>query len=257
MAKELVLSKSRINLYLQCPRAYEFRHIKKIVEQDVNPYFEIGKDVHSFLDEFFDITKITGHNITNLTGLNFSQNTEYKKNAAKFMLERWDILKDMDGAEQLFRPHLRETNMNITIEDVKVTGFVDAVYKLHTKDKLAPINPEFKDGDFSIIEYKTGVPNHKKAKGYEEDIMYYKIMLEQTNPELGNMSWGSIYFPYNNYVHTFKINEAETNMLKKKIVDVNKDIINSTVNNLWPHKPSAINCQYCQYKSICKHKYTK
>ena len=244
----LYISKSKKGLFDSCPYAFKLNYIDGI-EQDENPYFVIGIDVHDFIDKFFDVIKIEDNELTHISKLTFHPNVPYKKNVTKFEIERWEAIKQAGKDKSFFFPVVKEKRW--MTESPKLIGVVDRVHKCCKADQFAPNHPEFKEGDYVIVENKTGAPSLSKCKGYEEDLLWYKIIMEIKRPELAPIKWGAIYFPYNNFVHHCKLEIENCRQLAQSIKKTREQIKMCLETGLWSAKPSANNCKWCNFKNNC------
>ena len=50
MSKEMTLSKSKINTFIECPRKFKYRYIDEITEES-NEYMLLGTEVHEIAEE--------------------------------------------------------------------------------------------------------------------------------------------------------------------------------------------------------------
>jgi len=245
----LYISKSKKGIYDACPMSFKYSYIDKI-KQEANPWFRIGTDVHNFIDDFFDIvTPIEGGELQNISKLKFHPNTPYKKNVAKFEIERWQKIHAAGKDKTFFDPVVKEKMW--TTQSPKLIGVVDRVHKVCKVDFFAPDFPEFKDGDLVIVENKTGMTTKAKCKAYEEDMIWYKIIIEIVQPELAPIRWGAVYFPYDNHVHHCELKTEDCRKLAKGIKETREKIKQSLETGLWPATPSKKSCLWCGYKNRC------
>jgi hypothetical protein len=177
---------------------------------------------------------------------------DYKKNFVKFELERFEKIKQKGYTNDFFLPLFNETQW-IT-ESPRLIGIVDRIHRCFKDDVFAPKHPDFKDGDLVIVENKTGKPTFEKCKGYKKDGYWYKILIEIEHPELAPINWYTIYFPYDNYPHHFKLENDECRILAKEIHEVRQKIINCIENDEWIATPDKEKCKWCDYKNICEFK---
>ena len=165
-----------MGLFNSCPLSFKFSYIDR-KEQGYNPFFVLGNDVHLFIDTFFDITTpLDDGTIQNLSKLKFYPNMPYKKNVAKFEIERWESIHRAGFDSTFFLPVMKEKKWKI--EDPKLVGIVDRVHKCHKGDIFAPKHKDFNDSDLIIVENKTGKPTPEKCKNYVSDMLWYKIIIE-------------------------------------------------------------------------------
>jgi CRISPR/Cas system-associated exonuclease Cas4 (RecB family) len=244
------ISKSKRGNFKSCPKAFYYTYVcEEQIEEAENPFFKIGIDVHDFIDNFFDIIKIENKQIVGLSNLIFHPNTPYKKNVVKFELERFEAVKKAGFDLTYFLPTVKEKRW--TTQNPKLIGIVDRVHKCFKNDIFAPKHKEFKDGDLVIVENKTGKPTAQKCKDYEEDMLWYKIIMEIVQPELAPIRWGAIYFPYDNYVYHCQLKIEDCRKLAADIKKVREGIMQGLDTGFWPATPSSWTCNWCSYKNEC------
>ena len=254
------ISKSKKGNYDGCPKSFYYTYVDDSdIEEEENPFFIIGIDVHDFIDDFFDIISIEEGQMVGLDKLKFHPNTPYKKNVAKFELERYEAVRNAGFDDTYFFPTVKEKRWRT--ENPKLIGIVDRVHKCFKGDVFAPTvfdndanripHPEFKDGDLVIVENKTGKPTNQKCLDYEEDMLWYKIIMEIVQPELAPIRWGAIYFPYDNYVYHCELKTEDCRILAKEIREVREKIMRDLETGMWQATPSSWACKWCGWKLEC------
>ena len=244
------ISKSKKGTYEGCPKAFHYSYIDESdVEQAENPFFRIGTDVHDFIDTMFDIITVEDGKLIGISNLKFHPNTPYKKNVVKFEMERFEAIKNAGFDESFFWPVVKEKMW--TTENPRLIGVVDRVHKCCKADVFAPKHPEFKDGDLVIVENKTGKPTAEKCRNYEEDMLWYKIIMEIVQPELAPIRWGAIYFPYDNFTYHCELKTEDCRKLAKEIHEVREAIQQNLETGMWTATPSEYACKWCGYKNDC------
>jgi CRISPR/Cas system-associated exonuclease Cas4 (RecB family) len=244
------ISKSKKKLYESCPLAFKFNYVDKVPQAE-NYAFTIGTDVHEFIENFFNIVEIDDNEVRNVSKLQFYPNTDYKKNVVRFELERWDKIKAEGKQKEFFFPVANE--QSYTTESPKLTGIVDRIHKCCKTDPFAPPEQDFKDGDLVIVENKTGVPSKSKCEGYQQDVLWYKLLAEISYPELAPIKWSAIYFPKTNYVFHSRLDTDACRALAQQIHRVRDNILHSLRNDDWKPSPSPESCNWCGFKHICEH----
>ncbi len=251
----LYISKSKKQVYDMCPYAFKLGYVDKI-PQGENPYFKIGIDVHEFIDTFFDIVvPLDSGELQNISSLQYHPNTEYKKNVAKFEIERWRNIHNAGFDISFFIPVEKEKKWQV--ENPKLVGVVDRVHKCCKIDPFASSVEEFKNGDLVIVENKTGKMTKEKCKNYESDMLWYKIIMEIVNPELAPIKWGAIYFPESNYVHHCKLLIEDCRILARSIHTVRENIRRDLITMNFVAKPSIKVCGMCNYAQVCDKRMVK
>lgn len=238
-----------MHMFEGCPLAFKYNYIDK-VEQRSNPFMELGVEVHDFIDSFFDVIDTKEKKIQNLSKLKFHPNMDYKKNVAKLEVERFNEVVSKGFDVTYFAPYIKEKKY--VLDNLKIIGIVDRVHRCHTGDVFAPRHSEFKDGDLVIVENKTGKPNLKKCRDYEEDLIWYKIILEANNPDLAPIKWGAVYFPYDNYIHHTKLKAEDCRALAKRIKEVREKIKKCVESNSFPATNNKSVCNWCSFRDKCE-----
>lgn len=149
------MSKSKVLLYSQCPRKFQFRHILKIPEP-MHPAARIGIDVHDICDKFFDKIDLNTKNaeehfvqvIKQMTPIDACEKMIlYLTNFCNYEIKRFNEMEDKTN----YIPKFREVEFNMKEHNIK--GFVDRIDK----------TPE----GYVLLDYKTGVPKNMREHMYE------------------------------------------------------------------------------------------
>lgn len=248
----MYISKSKKYLFEHCPLAFKFNYIDDI-EQPFNPYFAIGIDVHDFIENLFNIIKPQSNGeLLNISKLKYHPNTDYKKNVVKFEIERWKAVHKAGFGMEYFIPLINEKKMKT--ENPKLIGIPDRVHKCFEGDSFAPpIDkfPNFRNGNLVVVDNKTGKPTKSKCKNYEEDLLWYKAIVEIHRPDLGEIKFGAIYFPFDNYVYHVELKKEDVKKLLDDIDKVRNKIKICLDTGMWPANASFENCKWCNYKDNC------
>ena len=244
LSKKHYLSKSKVTTYEKCPLSYKFGYIDKVGGGNI--YTQIGSDVHDFIELLFEVIEPQSDgSFLNVSKLPIAPNEDYKRNVILFEHERWKRILDKGLDDSYFFPVYCENKYYI--DDNEIVGIVDRVHKCHKDDMFAPKHPEFKDGAYVIVENKTGKFSKQKASDYEEELLWYRYILRETQKI--DMRWGCIYFPLTNKCHYIDLNEPKFSIdkLKEKITLV-RGLINDSV---FIPKPEPDKCFWCFYNDIC------
>jgi CRISPR/Cas system-associated exonuclease Cas4 (RecB family) len=248
--KLLYISKSKKESFDKCPLMFKFSYIDRL-ERGENPYFSIGTDVHEFIDQFFDkVEPEKGGALRRVSELQFHPNTEYRKNVTKFEIERWKLIDSLGFDDTFFKPVIKEKKYITEIP--QLIGVVDRVHKCCKQDPFAPKHPEFQDGDLVIVENKTGKPTAEKCQGYINDLVWYKIILEISKPEIPPIRWGAVYFPYSNYIFHAELKDEHCRKLSSDIRQVRATIKESIDKNEWRKDERSGACHFCSFRKQCK-----
>lgn len=250
--KDIILSPSRLNDYISCPRKFFYVKVLDIVVEDADwDYANYGSAIHEVLEKGVQIAKKTGEYPKLSEMINdFNINLENKRFTSEAMEEKFQKL----GTKALenYYPHFIEittdriTNIEYTfsgiaIKDNFITGKIDRIEKNS-------------DGTYQLFDYKTGQPVSEKhvaiggdKEGYYNQLCFYKYAFEKATGEKVS-TVGLIY-----------VENPEKNVYKeltKEDMDYIENLISNTFTkiNLLEFEPtdSKKNCQYCAYKHLCK-----
>lgn len=226
-----------------CKHAFKLRYLDG-VQQESNPFFQRGTDVHRFHENFLKRLKVKRDNLTvpEIPEKELQENEDYKKNIVKYHIDRWHKCLKQGGtnAAKYFLPILVEEKIHIP--HLEVIGIPDVIER-GFDDKPVP------------VEVKTGSPNAKKIKDYKHDLIWYKLLFEAKYPgEYKHIEKGVIYFPENNYTYTHKLKDTDILKLSKEICQARKEIVRRIEEKDWPASPKKKNCCWCGYRNSCEEK---
>lgn len=235
------MSKSKINQYLVCPRAFRFSYIDK--EDKLPPEkgspLQIGIDVHQIFEDYY-------------------KDPRAKEITEPYDLSMFEILCEYEGYRDYtkfienfidFNQTLIETNgvpgyIPVDVEvklydpDLNFVGIIDAVYD--TPDGIV------------ILDYKTG--KTKAITEYRTELALYKVLYErQANCEV---NYVGIYFPRNNDLRMAKILKPDEEPEGKEMVLTLEDeftalatldeVRERIAKNHFPPQPGFL-CNWCSY----------
>ena len=210
MSKEMTLSKSKINTFIECPRKFKYRYIDEITEE-ANKYMLLGTEVHEIAEEIA-IELMEGNEIDDVfSNLDYDEKLEdHIKGLEKFFNDIYSNGYEIFSAEEFIVDE--KSNMN---------GIVDIVIR-NENDELI------------IFDYKTGQP--RDIGKYKLELCVYKILLESKYPELNVVSAG-IYFTS---AGAYRIANFESSTMdyfksqsKGDIGDGDFDYVDAVVDNLY------------------------
>jgi CRISPR/Cas system-associated exonuclease Cas4 (RecB family) len=180
------LSKSRVNLFLECPKKYYYEHtlgLKKYIDEpELGTPLRIGVDVHELFEWYYlqpearEIKEPYRESMQTIFDKNPMSELyqHYISNFIEFnlvMIEQFGVPGYMPEAVEL---ELFEPKLNLI-------GIIDVVF--------------YQDGVRTIIDYKTG-KTPKGIREYRLELVMYKIIYEQVT---GNkVDCVGVYFPYRN-----------------------------------------------------------
>ena len=159
----MILSKSKVNSYMQCPRLFRFTYIDKLErpEPKEDSPLKIGTDVHTIFETLFkendfeDLKDLTGQELEAimLEYPNADKYTDHIHNFSKFIRR-----KIREGYK------VKEVELYARNEVFGIHGYIDLILE--------------RDGKLTVIDYKTG----KKAKpitDYELELCYYALLVQE------------------------------------------------------------------------------
>jgi CRISPR/Cas system-associated exonuclease Cas4 (RecB family) len=127
----------------------------------------------------------------------------------------------------------------IVLPDKKLKGVPDCLF-------------EDPNVGYMTFELKTGNPTPDKIEKYREDLIWYKILIEnapiKSDGKLLEINHGKLYFPINNLEITHKLHEHEANDLLKRIDAVRE----KTRSCCFDPTPSNSKCSLCGYRLVCE-----
>ena len=149
MTKEMTLSKSKINTFIECPRKFKYRYIDEISEEP-NEYMAFGTAVHEIAEEIA-IELMEGNEIDDVfLNLQYDEKLEgHIKGLEKFFKDIYSNGYEIFSVEEYIVDEM--SNLN---------GIVDIVIK-NACDELI------------IFDYKTGKP--RDISKYKLELCVYKI----------------------------------------------------------------------------------
>lgn len=210
------LSKSKINLYLECPRKFYYKEILKL-EEPITPQIERGKNIHEFCEKFWkeekwkffleenvNLDEIVDEGIRNFILIEKERMKKYKKNFVPILVES----------------------------------------KIETEEYSAIIDRLDKDDydNYEIIEIKTG----KFHRKYISELYFYKFLLENFTI-YKNIKKGKIFLLDENKVIEVIFDKNKLNSILE-VVDFVKKRINE---NFYPPNFTYL-CEYCYFKNRCE-----
>ena len=235
MTKEMTLSKSKINTFIECPRKFKYRYIDEITEEP-NEYMAFGTAVHEIAEEIA-MELMEGNEIDDVfLNIEYDEKLEdHIKGLEKFFKDIYSNGYEIFSVEEF-----------IVDEDSNLNGIVDIVIK-NSNDELI------------IFDYKTGKP--RDISKYKLELCVYKILLESKYPEFNVVSAG-IYFTG---AATYRIgnfgsvgNVYFKSQLNGNIGDNDFEYVDNVVDSLYDtidknyfKKEKGFLCKYCFYKEMC------
>ena len=252
--KNVVLSPSRLNDYLACPRKFFYIKVLGIDVEEANwDYANFGSIIHKLLENSVKITKQTGkypefEKIKQefYDGLD---NTRFTTAAMKEKFEKSGI-KMLENYYPYFSsiPVDRIAEVEYTFDGVQVgenfvTGKIDRIEKNS-------------DGTYELYDYKTGTPvsgtkvaPNQPKENYFNQLCFYKYAFEKATGK--KVSQVGLIYVENHAKNVYK------NLINEDMEYI-EDLINSTYEKIknFEFKPIKEDpngeCKNCAYKHLCK-----
>ncbi len=252
--KRVVLSPSRLNDYLACPRKFFYVKVLGIDVEEANwDYANFGSIIHKLLENAVKIAKQTGSypEIEKIKH-EFQKGLDNSKFTSEVMKEKFE----KSGIEMLenYYPYFssipidRVSEVEYTFDGVQVgdnflTGKIDRI-ELNN------------DGTYELFDYKTGhpvtstkvAPNQDK-ENYFNQLCFYKYAFEKATGK--KVSQVGLIYVENHAKNVYKILLSED----MKYIE---DLIKSTYEKIHNLEFSPIKedkngeCKNCAYKHLCK-----
>jgi len=211
MAEDRWLSKSQMNTYLQCPMKWKYQYIDKRKSKGSPAMFR-GIKIHKQIEDYYN-TK--------------DADTSLIPNFLKFEKRR---LKNCPKDDTYLNPIAQE--LAVKNEDLKLRGFIDAVY----------LNP--KDDGVIIIDWKSGKyrPDHFSDYRFELAV-YAELYRLQTG--VTPKYWG-IYFVDADKLFFEPVKAVSIKAMYNKVKKVREGIESKDY-----HCKPGILCNWCDFKGEC------
>lgn len=252
--KSIVLSPSRVNDYLTCPRKFFYLKVLGIdVEEADWDNANFGSVIHSILERAVKIAKEKGdypdikfaldefH-----TGMDNSRFSELAKKEKFIKLGEKLLMNYYPYFLQI--PATRVENVEfsfygVSVGDDLVTGKIDRIEKNS-------------DGTYSLYDYKTGRPTSEKQispdgekKNYYNQLCFYKYAYEKLT---GNkVSQVGIIYVEDHARSVYKtLTDSDMEYIENLIKDTYSNIKSLKFNPIKEDKQGV--CKNCVYKHLCK-----
>ncbi len=252
--KSVVLSPSRLNDYLACPRKFFYVKVLGIdVEEADWDNANFGSLIHSLLERSVKIAKETGkYPIIDKVLEDFRIGMDGERFTSEAKKEKF--LKQGQNLILKYYPYFSQIPPN-RITDVEFSFYgVDVDGDLIT-GKIDRIEKN-SDGTYELYDYKTGTPTSEKKiapgeekQNYFNQLCFYKYAFEKlTGNKVSKV--GIIYVEnHEKSVEKYLIDEDMT-YIENLIKETYKNIKLLKFNPIKEDKNGV--CKYCVYKHLCK-----
>jgi len=240
-----VLSPSRIEQFVQCPKKYCFENVMQISEAETDNVFDV------ISPKMFGILV---HKAMEILVGQYPDEEAFMQNAeqifARYLTERPPMNdSDADKVKAEFMNTVRNgynraVNLRITESEQSIEMQYDCGITVHGRpDSIA----ELPDGTYRIIDYKTG----RTVKHNENDafsciqVMLYADMLQK---EGKTVTGGEYWYLRRNQVIPCEFTPDRAELIEGKLAEIEEAIRTNT----YPANASKDNCKYCPYRQICE-----
>ena len=217
------LSPSKMGTYLQCAKRYKYRYVDKVPEP-TSEILERGTMMHETVEQWYKDTSVLSEGSQEIT---FAPLPAMFDKFVAFEKKRYDALED----KSLFYPIKQE--MKLADHDAKMRGIADAIYK-------------DENGDYILIDYKSGKHNPARYSGYRQQLAFYKMVVDN----LGVLDkpikyWGIIFLDHG----ILFFEEAKPRSMKALVSAMDKTH-KGIVEERYEPSVSPL-CAYCGFKDKC------
>ncbi len=250
--KSSKFSPSKLSVYQNCPRRYQYRYVDKISRRRKTPETVVGVAVHSAFEELYAL--VTGGKVPSLPELQEIYEREFEtewdesvvEKDARFVKTDWKKV-GRDCVELYYEGHKpfsadrtvaieKRVGFPVTVDgrEYRIEGFVDRL-------ALAP------DGAFEIVDYKTAksLPNQEHA---DEDwqLALYELAVRREWPDTKEVRLKWHYVRHGKTLVSVRDDAARAKLL----VDLTALISKIKHDHEFPTKPSTL-CDWCEYRDLC------
>ena len=217
------LSPSKMGTYLQCAKRFKFRYIDKL-EEPSSPILERGIKMHSIVEKWYQRTK---RKSKDGQVIDFAELPSELDKFLQFEKKRYEVLQD----KSLFFPIHQE--LELRDEEDKLRGIADAIYK-------------DEEGDYILIDYKTGKHNPARYSGYRRQLAFYKHIIDkQKLLDRPIKYWGIIFLDHG----VLFFEEAKPVSMKTTMSAIAKTRKGIEEGQFKPSVSPL--CAYCGFKDKC------
>lgn len=236
------ISQSQINLYRNCPHAYElkYRYNREPMMYDPS-VMEVGKRVHDTIDHYYKNHYVPEHSeqeILNIT-YNILKNQWDKTLPASYLLKAWKCLITFAKFEISNHEGGIETKplTEVKIYSEDLMGIVD--YLNLNKQK--------------VIDFKTNTKAYLSYENKLQAIMYQKLIKDKFNINIEN--FGFVFLFIDSEPKDVWLGDPELKDIEKDLYKYRDKIKESWLTMNFPKAPKNENqCSRCDYRFYCSGK---
>ena len=252
--EQVVLSPSRLNDYISCPRKFFYTKVLGIDVEDADwDNANFGTAIHEMLENAVRIAKNTGK---------YPNEEEVTKqfyeifNAQRFMTPSSKEKFEKRGLEiiEKFYPHFVQISAE-NVEEIEFSFDGVEVCGDFVKGKIDRIEKN-NDGTYSLYDYKTGKPTSEKQiaiggdkEGYYNQLCFYKYAFEKMSGKKVSQV-GIIYVEdYTKNVYK-KLCDEDMQYIETKIKEAYSNIKEMKFTPIKESRDGE--CKFCAYKHLCR-----
>ena len=252
--KNIVLSPSRLNDYLVCPRKFFYLKVLEIdVEEGDWDYANYGSTIHKLLENAVKIAKQTGKypEIEEIKK-EFQLGLDNSRFTSPEMKEKFE--KQGNTLIENYYPHFISIPVS-RIDDVEYTFNGVGVDKYTITGKIDRIEKN-SDGTYELYDYKTGTPVSERKVAIGEDkenyynqLCFYKYAFEKATGK--SVSKVGLIYVENHSKNVYKtLIKEDMDYIENLIKSVYEKINTLQFDPIKEDKNGA--CKNCAYKHLCK-----
>lgn len=231
------LSHSSISTYSDCPKKYQFKYIDKMKEK-AKHYFSFGNSIHSAL-EFMYACEVCPSIEEVLVVYNegwLSVGYKDLKAEEKAKKEGEGMLRDYHRKHAMgwTKPLSTEAKFDMTVDHVRLTGFIDRVDATET-------------GGLHVIDYKTGKALDVERIDDDEQLTLYQMAVESIYPDAKVTKLTLYHVPSLTEHSAPRRSQEKVDAFKAKIVRTADAIAQGE----FKETPNEKACSRCDFKPHC------
>ena len=245
-------SPSKLDVYKNCPRRYQYRYVDKISRRRKTPETVVGVAVHAAFEELYGL--VSGGKVPSLADVHAlydkALDAEWDETVllkdARFTRDDWkkvgrDCVELYYAAHAPFREDRTvavEKRVGFPLEveghEYRIEGFVDRL-------SLAP------DGAFEIHDYKTAksLPNQEHADA-DWQLALYELAIRREWPDAKDVRLKWHYVRHGKTLTSVRDAAARENLR----ADVAKTIAAIKHDHEFVPNPGPL-CDWCEYRDLC------
>jgi len=228
MVNKILLSKSGMNCFIQCPYKWKRCYIDG-VKSEASFAMNRGTRIHNKIERFYKKQNIH-ENLDKINDVDLDKFIKFEYRRIKEMMR----LNKLD--KKYFYPVYQE--LKLSSQEIGLKGIVDAVY----------INPE--DEKLIVIDWKTGKYYPDKFDDYRFELTVYAELLKYSNRVSREIGYIGIYFTDQDKLFFEELTQNHIDILHDKIKNIREKMEQYLLEDEYP-KQENMYCKYCQFKSEC------